>query len=116
MSDLSLIYPIIEMRAIDGDTLIARIDVSQRPEIELYLRLAGLSAPELGKRSAINWDGYVALSRVRQWLHDTTLEGSTVKIVGRDKYGRSLAEIFDANGDSLNEFLLGFPEYKVYKK
>lgn len=82
---------------IDGDTVIL--------EDERHIRLLAINTPEVeGKRSA-EPGGEAA----KRWLKQR-IEGQSVRLISeqqkRDKYGRWLFYLFDAEGQLLNEALL----------
>jgi endonuclease YncB( thermonuclease family) len=85
---------------IDGDTLILRGGTR--------LRLIGIDTPELGRDGKA--DAPYA-GAARETLHQLIQQsGEQVEILGgkeeRDRYGRSLAHVYDASGRNLNEEML----------
>lgn len=91
------------VRAIDGDTLLALVDFSLAPKLDVVLRLKDVDAPPLGTKRDPNMAGWLALAKTREWLQ--AHPEVTVELHGRDKYGRSLA-VVRADDTSLNQFLL----------
>ena len=87
------------IRVIDGDTLIARIDLGLQLQALKTVRLAGVDAPERGTLA-----GRMAEDFTRRHLLHTFVE---LEIGSRtfDKYGRVLATVFQ-DGKSFNQALL----------
>jgi micrococcal nuclease len=84
-------FPVFSAKAIDGDTIEATIDIGFRLTITERFRVLYVNTPERGE------DGYVdATGFTKDWLltHEDSI---VVWCIGRDKYGRWLAEVRDRN-------------------
>lgn len=88
----------------DGDT----IQVKQG-EKEITVQLACLDAPEMEQRP---W-GKIAQQRLKQLL--PTGKSISVRVVGKDQYGRTLAEIFSGN-QSINLKMVREGQAVVYRQ
>lgn len=86
------------LRVIDGDSLLVSIGKK-----ELQIRLAYVDAPELKQMDLKHrpW-GKWAQMRLQQWLSQGAVQ---VKILGRDIYGRYLAEVY-VDGQLVNYLLV----------
>lgn len=97
------VYPILEHRVVDGDTISASIDLGFDLRYSASIRLHGLNTPEV---TGVERDaGLVVSERVRQWLaqHDRVY----VRSVAKDKYaGRFVGVIIAPDGTTLNDWLL----------
>jgi endonuclease YncB( thermonuclease family) len=95
-------------RVIDGDTVIARIDLGFRCWVQVRVRLAGVFAPELKKRKS-EPDGQGELAAWK--LEDELPVGTAVRIVSLslDKYGRSVAQIWRvADGECVTAIMADY--------
>ena len=102
---------------VDGDTIIAHIDLGFRISREMVLRLARIDTPEI--RGATKEAGNVS----KEYVINNAL-GKQVTIKTHkdktEKYGRYLADIYIENDvgvvDCLNDMLvrLGLAMYKTY--
>lgn len=108
------VYRNVEVvRVIDGDTVRLSIDVGFKMRYEDNFRLWGIDTPERGQ------DGFEEASdRMSELLmeghedHGRCLE---VEVMKRDKYGRYLAVIRDAEtGDDLNQMMIEEGLAKAY--
>ncbi len=98
------------IRVIDGDTVVLSIDLGWASSIEEHVRLHGLDTPEI--RGPEREEGLHYKEYVEDWFANN---GSVVILesrafsrsgrVGKDKYGRTLGEIYSLGGESLNERL-----------
>jgi len=90
-------------RAVDGDTLDAKIDLGFHVHIACKLRLQGINTPELPTP-----EGKQARAFVAQWFAKHFDQGVTVKTIRdrEEKYGRMLAIIARADGTTLNNELI----------
>ncbi len=79
-------------RVVDGDTVLAHIDLGFRTWIKQKLRLRGIDCAEKGT---------VAGERARKFVEGITRKApfAVVKTYKDDKYGRMLADVFLADGD-----------------
>jgi endonuclease YncB( thermonuclease family) len=101
------------VRVIDGDTLVLKIDLGFKVEIEQTVRLYGIDAPEvIGETREA---GLAAKNAVVSMLTHESAKAEkllirTHKSAKKDKYGRYVAEITFVNTDgntlSLNEQLI----------
>ncbi len=91
------------LRVRDGDSIAV-----QRDGVGIEVRLDGIDCPELAQ--AFGW-------KAKQYTSDLVL-GKAVRLVekGRDKYGRVLAEVFLADGRSLNRELVAAGSAWWYRK
>jgi micrococcal nuclease len=89
-------------RVVDGDTLIVRIDLGFKVEVEQVVRLIGINAPEVVGSSK---DAGLAAKEAVEGILATC--GGKVRLrsfkpSSRDKYGRYLAEVHcDVDGATL---------------
>lgn len=116
MTPLSYEYDATLVRVVDGDTVILKIDLGFKVEIEQSCRLYGLDTPEIIGESRVA--GLAAKTFV-----ETSLSTAVGKLrvrthkPGRDKYGRYLVELFYTSGENdvcLNEQLLTLGYAKPY--
>jgi endonuclease YncB( thermonuclease family) len=98
-------WPIVEIY--DGDTVYAEIPTLPAPLRRVGLRLAGIDAPELGRRARCAGEAALA-DRARAKLAQMLANGAiAIKPIGWDKYGgRVDVEIF-AGGISVADRLVG---------
>lgn len=99
-------YRITSARAIDGDTVDAAVDLGFGVSINVRLRLMGIDAPE--KRRLTLERGRDS-QKYLQMLLDTrgpllvrTHKPVSSQTEAKEKYGRYLADIYGAEGESLN--------------
>jgi len=85
-------------RVIDGDTVVAKVDLGLGGGVLHKLRLRGVLAPELITPAG---------KKFKQYLSRKLKPGDPIKIqtYREDKYGRYVADIFDKVGNFLNEEL-----------
>lgn len=96
------VYPIREIVAVhDGDTITVIIDLGFDTYRRLVLRVNGIDTPEVTGSQKVA--GLVVRNAVIEWLKSPKLILESKEV---DKYGRSLAEIYNANGVKLSSFLL----------
>lgn len=110
MNPLPYEYDATLVRVVDGDTIVVKIDLGFKVEVEQTCRLYGIDTPELigETRTA----GLAAKAFVEMSLAAATgkLRVKTHKPL-RDKYGRYLVEVLYPLGDvdvNLNEQLVEF--------
>ena len=90
-------------RVVDGDTVDLWVDLGFRLTARLRFRLAGIDAPEMrGKTHAA---GVAAKNRLRS-LSIAAGHGLTVATEKTGKWGRWLATLYDADGNSLNQRMI----------
>lgn len=84
----SYAYKATVQRIVDGDTLVMDVDLGFLVKVCEKFRLAHINAPE--KSDKAGWDAAVEL--IKRLLP----EGSVVTVLslGKDKYGRWLAEVY----------------------
>lgn len=87
-------------KVVDGDTVVARIDLGCRITLTQHLRLLGINTPE--RRDAVAWKA------ARDYLVALVDEAETITVRTRkdetEKYGRYLALLFrDSETESLNQ-------------
>ncbi|HNX68422.1 MAG TPA: thermonuclease family protein [Candidatus Omnitrophota bacterium] len=92
-------YAATLVRVIDGDTLVARVDLGFRTWITETFRLRGIDAPEV--TSAL---GHKAKVNVRERLRLSVC--LVIKTYKQEKYGRYLADVFYLRGCSDREKVL----------
>jgi len=99
------VYPIVDYRAVDGDTIEVVLDCGFNATLRMYCRLHGVDTPERKHGEA-----YVLCKQVTErWLEEITKRDIRVQSIAKDKYaGRFIGEVFDARYRvvSLNTFLL----------
>lgn len=94
------VYSATVVRWIDGDTVWLKVDLGFRFSAELDFRLTGINTPERGK------PGWAEATARAQQLAPAN---SPVTIQSRkapDKYGRYLADIWNYNGQHVNQVLV----------
>jgi micrococcal nuclease len=82
------------LRVIDGDTIV---------HAGKTIRIMGLDAPEVHHRCPAE---KALAERARLRLAELLTDGFTVQEHGRDRYGRVLAEVFDARGMNVASVLI----------
>lgn len=95
------VYPIRTVIDVhDGDTMFVLVDLGFDTLRRLDVRVNGLDTPEVtGPDKDV---GLIVRDVVRTWMaRAQTLESQEL-----DKYGRSLAELYNDKGNKLSEFLL----------
>ncbi len=95
----TMTYPAWILRVVDGDTVVARIDLGLNVQVLKIVRLAGIDCPDAGSLA-----GRLAADFTRRQLLHRTVDLE----IGRrtfDKYGRVLAVVF-LDGNSFNQRLL----------
>jgi micrococcal nuclease len=101
MSDIPLYFYKCKLtRVIDGDSIVADIDLGFRTFTNRHIRLWGIDAPEI---RTLNLEekaqGFIAKERVEA-LMDSCNGEFVIESRGLDKFGRSLAIIWIQKGDS----------------
>lgn len=102
-------YPATPVRAVDGDTIDLLVDLGFHVLARLRFRLKGLDAPEAGTP-----EGTEATAFTSAWLDaNPSVEVETYKT---DLYGRWLAVVWGAQGNTLNGDLVAahHAEPKIY--
>ena len=100
-------YKGIHKRTIDGDTVVVDIDLGFYVWLrDIHLRLSEIDTPERGEPGFNE-----AKEFTDNWMKNNP--GFTMMILGKDKYGRWLAEIFCPE-ESLNKSLLNEGLAKLY--
>ena len=98
------IRPVDVIRAIDGDTFLARVRLREGGDPVVRIRLRGIDAPELKASCQEELDKAEAATRA---LRDLLGQGGvTITNLGPDKYGRILAVVSTRNTASVSEALL----------
>lgn len=94
-------YQATVTRIVDGDTIHAELDLGCDVRINLTLRLYGINAPETSTPEGKDATAF---------LRSLVVEGDTVLVVTykdrREKYGRYLATLFDAEGRDVNHAMV----------
>ena len=105
------------VRVIDGDTIVARLNLGFYMTAELSLRLARINAPEMNSKDPLERE---AARRATLTLR-SLLDRTPLYIVTRksDKYGRFLAECYIPGTDleeqiNVNDYLLETGMAKPY--
>lgn len=112
------IYNAEILRVIDGDTVVARIDLGFHVHIIEHLRLANIDTPEIRTRDLAEKEkGLEAKARLEELLSLGPVKIETEKDTG--KYGRFIATIYVKDEDrviNVNEKLVeeGLAEKVVY--
>ena len=100
-------YKATVVRHLDGDSLIARIDLGFRLWSEQHLRLAGLDTPELRSRDpGQRRDAVAARARIAALLPLGAACTVETRPDPRDEYGRWLCRITAPDGTDVNAMLL----------
>lgn len=120
-------YAALIRRVIDGDTIVADIDLGFRVVLhEQYVRLYGINTPEM--RGAEKEAGHAARSAVLKWLVSVNGAERVMEVVietfkdKKGKYGRWLGLVFPhdyqlaGDGTHLNKWLVdnGYAERVDY--
>jgi micrococcal nuclease len=97
----------------DGDTVTARVDLGFRVSVMARVRLSRINAPEV--RGVERERGL----RSRDWLRERLIGGKVILRTEKDKqekFGRWLGEIWDDEGECINDtlVLLGLANYAEY--
>jgi micrococcal nuclease len=93
-------------RVIDGDTLDVVVDLGFRRFSRERIRLAGIDAPEPKGPTAAQ--GTEATEFVKEWCAKASDSGPLILDSHRaDSFGRWLGSIFNAEGESLAQALVG---------
>ena len=81
------------VRWIDGDTVELTVDVGFKMSMRDHFRLMGVDTPERGRPGA---------AEAKARMNELAPAGAQVTVAthAKDKYGRWLAEVFTAAGDS----------------
>lgn len=100
----------------DGDTVTAEVDLGFYVHVTEKLRLTGIDTPEL--RGSEREQGLISRDRLRELVLGKEVLIKTEKDK-KGKYGRFLATIYLAEGDSfinINQLLVneGLAEWRVY--
>lgn len=102
------------LRVIDGDTVVARIDLGFSVSIEQHLRLHGINAPEIrGEERPQGLESKAALEKLIE-EHQPIMVRTFKDRTG--KYGRYIAELMGSDRISINSALvsLGHAKYVHY--
>jgi len=93
------------LNVVDADTVDMLVDLGFYVGMKHRLRLYGINAPELNSTDPVQ---RALAVQAKQFVLDTIKIGETYVIdtYKSDKYGRLLAEIWIADGISLNEMLV----------
>ena len=87
------------LRIIDGDTVVARIDLGFHIAVEKTLRLSGVNCPPCRTKDLIEKrKGMAAKGRVADLMEENGFQ-FTMKSFGTGKYGRVIANIEFPQGD-----------------
>ena len=93
-------YPISAIRVIDGDTIEADVDLGFRIRQRQVIRLAGIDAPELRSKDAVEREkAKAAKAGLERFLVVHEPPNILMESTSLDKYGRSLAFIWVNYGD-----------------
>ena len=94
------------LRVIDGDTIVARVDLGFHIAVEKTLRLRGVNTPEVRTRNLIEKrKGLAAKARVVDLMEKNNFEFNLISYnVG--KYGRVIADVIFLRQGDLGELLL----------
>ena len=96
------------VRVVDGDTVIANIDLGFYTWREVVLRLADIDAPEIRTKDLEEKEkGYKSAHRLELELLDENPDKIFyIKSKGVDSFGRSIATIYTKQGENINSVLL----------
>jgi micrococcal nuclease len=94
-------YPAKMDRVVDGDTVVLDVDVGFDVWIKAKCRLARINAPEMREEA-----GYKSLLRLREMVAQVGDNVWRAEIVGRDKYGRWLLNLYVSGGTCINDMLV----------
>jgi len=100
-------YDAETIRVIDGDTIVFDLDLGFRTRKVATVRVLGVDTAETYgvSHDSIEYETGVEHKKfVEEWLEEA--ESLTVRTDEKGKYGRWLGEIFNENGESLNDLLL----------
>jgi micrococcal nuclease len=95
------------VRIIDGDTLVLDLDLGFHIRTRITARLLGVDTAEthgVSHDSAEYRAGKVQEQFVREWLSEA--ERLSVRTNKQGKYGRWLTDIFNSDGECLNDLLI----------
>lgn len=95
-------YKIKNITVVDGDTIKGEVDLGFRIHTHNNFRLFGINCAEI--RGEERPDGLIAKQFAIDFL--STQEEFTIRVHGKDKYGRWLASVYADSGLVLNEELL----------
>jgi endonuclease YncB( thermonuclease family) len=110
---LLYVYPAQLIRVVDGDTVVLALDLGFHVYHHEHVRLAGVNAPEVFGAHASE-AGRQARTFTAEWFGGPGAMGRglvyhSARYDEREKYGRSLGFIYDADdGASLNDDLLAW--------
>ena len=96
-------YAATIIRVIDGDTVVADVDLGFRTFTRQTLRLYGINAPEI--RGFEKQAGLAASEYLKTQLSRTPITVRTIRD-RQGKYGRYLAVLFDAAGKNINREMI----------
>lgn len=107
-------YKATVLGVVDGDTLDLRVDLGFHINTTIRARVLGVDTPEINK-AATSAAGKAAKDFVGQWCGFSNAEVviQTEKDPG-DKYGRWLAKVTNAKGESLTEAIIAAGHGKAY--
>ena len=104
-------YRAVLDRVVDGDTVDLWIDLGFRISTRQRFRLAAIDAPEM--RGKTHQAGIDAKNRLRS-LIVAAGDGLTVASEKTGKWGRWLATLYDAEGNSINQRMIEDGHAKPY--
>ncbi len=96
------------IRVIDGDTILADVDLGFHTWRKVNLRLADIDAPEIRTKDNEEKDkGLKSAHHLELKLLEENPNGVFyIQSKGVDSFGRSIATIFTEKGDDVNTYLL----------
>jgi micrococcal nuclease len=102
-------YRVISFRVVDGDTIVATIDMGFSVSRKDTFRLARIDAPQIDKP-----EGIVSLMSLKAKLEGVD-KVVTLWSKSKDKWGRWLAEVY-VGDENVNDWLLANGLAKRYEK
>ena len=96
------------IRVVDGDTVIADVDLGFKTWRKIVLRLADIDAPEVRTKDLSEKEaGLKSAHRLELMLLDENPDGIFyIDSEGVDSFGRSIATIYLENGKNINTVML----------
>lgn len=92
------------VRVIDGDTIDVQIDFGFHMKATHRLRLLRVNTPEM--KGETKTAGLAAKTFTQEWIEAHKDRGFYIRTEKSDVFGRWLAELMTADGESLNDELL----------
>lgn len=90
MKNSKFTYPVLSIRAIDGDTFAVEIDRGFNDYSNKHVRVSGIDAPEVGTEA-----GRAVMRVAEQWCASATKSNSLMLDSTRlDEYGRVLGDLY----------------------